>query len=161
MPVQNDLIHGYNVWSTASPTPVSGVHRSSRIGKTIEPFTIVLGGQVRTGKCYGGCRKPTERIGLVDPVSISCTTASVRPVIGVPGTGNVCTCLARRSAGRALFAREIARCVEHVEQMGWERAFSCASFGLAGTYVLYGLYFLHARYACTGRNYDWVTFTVC
>ena len=55
MPVQNDVIHGnsygrcgYNVWSTASPSPVSGVHRSSGIGKTIEPFTIVLGGQIRT-----------------------------------------------------------------------------------------------------------------
>ena len=31
----------------------------------------------------------------------------------------------------------------------------------ASTYVLYGLYVLHARYACTGRNYDWVAFTVC
>ena len=56
-----------------------------------------------------------QRIGLVDPVSISCTTASVRPVIGVPGAGNVCMCLARRSAARALVAHEIARCVEHVK----------------------------------------------
>ena len=67
MPVPNDLIHGnsygrcgYNVWSTASPPPVSGVHRGSGIGKTIEPFTIVLGGQIRTEKCDGGSREPTE-----------------------------------------------------------------------------------------------------
>ena len=41
-----------------------------------------------------------HRIGLVEPVSISCTTASVRPVIGVPGAGNVLTCLAKRVAAR-------------------------------------------------------------
>ena len=39
-----------------------------------------------------------QRIGLVDPVSISCTTASVRPVIGVPGARNVWICLASRLA---------------------------------------------------------------
>ena len=67
LPVPNDLIHGnsyggcgYNVWSTAPPPPVSGVHRSSGVGKIIEPFTIVLGGQIGTGKCYGGSREPTE-----------------------------------------------------------------------------------------------------
>ena len=42
-----------------------------------------------------------QRIGLVDPVSISCTTASVRPVIGVPGAGNVFMCFARRLAAHA------------------------------------------------------------
>ena len=42
-----------------------------------------------------------QHIGLVHPVSISCTTASVRPVIGVPGAGNVCMCLAKRLAARA------------------------------------------------------------
>ena len=34
-------------------------------------------------------------------MSISCTTASVRPVIGDPGAGNVCMCLAKRLAARA------------------------------------------------------------
>ena len=101
-----------------------------------------------------------HRIGLVDPVSMSCTTASVRPVIGVPGAGNVCMCLAKRLAARALVAREFTRCVEHVNQVWWECAFTCAAFGLASTYVLFGLYFLHARYACTGRNYNWVALTV-
>ena len=33
--------------------PVSGVHRSSGVGKTVESFTIVLGGQIGTGTCYG------------------------------------------------------------------------------------------------------------
>ena len=59
-----------------------------------------------------------QRIGLVDPVSISCTTASVRPVIGVPGAGiyvYMFICLAKRSAARALVTCEVARCVEHVE----------------------------------------------
>ena len=59
-----------------------------------------------------------QRIGLVDPVSISCTTASVRPVIGVPGAGNVCMCLAKRLAARALVAREFARCVEYSSKCG-------------------------------------------
>ena len=46
--------------STASPSMVSGVHRSSGVGKTFESVSIVLGGQVRTRKCYGGRRKPTK-----------------------------------------------------------------------------------------------------
>ena len=40
-------------------------------------------------------------IGLVEPVSMSCMTASVRPVIGVPGAGKVWTCLANKVAARA------------------------------------------------------------
>ena len=54
-------------------------------------------------------------------------------------------CLAKRLAARALVAHECTRCVEHVDQVWWECAFSCAAFGLASTYVLYGLYFLHVR----------------
>ena len=47
--------------STASPPPVSGVHRSSGVDKIIEPFTIVLGEQIGSGMCYGGSREPAER----------------------------------------------------------------------------------------------------
>ena len=46
----------------ASPSTVSGVHRSSGVGKTFESVSIVLGGQVRTRKCYGGgCKPPKGR----------------------------------------------------------------------------------------------------
>ena len=47
-----------NTSITATPPTVSGVHRSSGVGKTFESVSIVLGGQVRTRKCYGGRRKP-------------------------------------------------------------------------------------------------------
>ena len=67
LPIQNDFIHGdcyggrgYNIWSTTSPPPVSGVHRSSGVGETFESFTIILSGQIGTRKCYGGSRKPTK-----------------------------------------------------------------------------------------------------
>ena len=63
----------------------------------------------------GDCFLGLQRIGLVDPVSISCTTASIWSEIGVPGAGNVFMCFARRSAARALVTREVARCVEHVK----------------------------------------------
>ena len=78
---------GYNVWSTASPPPVSGVHRSSGIGKTIEPFTIVLGGQIGTGKCYGGSREPTERCWFHDVESSNSST--VRDVVASDVIRNV------------------------------------------------------------------------
>ena len=49
--------------STASSSTVSGVHRSSGVGKTFKSVSIVLGGQVRPRKCYGGGCKPTARRG--------------------------------------------------------------------------------------------------
>ena len=49
---------------TASPSPVSGVHRSSGVGKIIEPFTIVLGDQIGSGMCYGVSSEPAERCGF-------------------------------------------------------------------------------------------------
>ena len=45
---------------------VSGVHRSSGVGKTFKSVSIVLGGQVRPRKCYGGGCKPPERRGVHD-----------------------------------------------------------------------------------------------
>ena len=94
LPVQNDFIHGnsyggcgYNVWSTASPPPVSGVNRSSGVGKTVESFTIVLGGQIGTGKCYGGSRKPTEGCWFHDVKSPN--SGTVRNVIASDVSRNV------------------------------------------------------------------------
>ena len=102
-----------------------------------------------------------QRIGLVDPVSISCTTASVRPVIGVPGYRKRVDMFSQQiGCACALVAHEYTRCAEHVDQVGWKSVFSCAAFGLASTYILYGLNFLHERYACSGRNYHRVTLTV-
>ena len=94
LPVQNDFIHrdcyggrGYNVWSTASPPPVSGVHRSSGVGKTFESFTIVLGEEIRTRKCYGGSRKPTEGRGFYNVESSN--SGTVRNVVALDVSGNV------------------------------------------------------------------------
>ena len=94
LPVQNDFIHGdcyggrgYKVWSTASPPPVSGVHRGSGVGKTFESFTIVLGGQIRTRKCYGGSPKPTEGHWFYDVESSN--SGTVRNVIASDVSGNV------------------------------------------------------------------------
>ena len=68
LPVPNDIVHGdstggcgCNVWATAPPPPVSGVHRSSGVGEIIEPLTIVLGEPLGSRMCYGGGRQPAER----------------------------------------------------------------------------------------------------
>ena len=93
-PYRMNFIHGdsyggcgYNVWSTASPPPVSGVHRSSGVGKTVESFTIVLGGQIGTGKCYGGSRKPTEGCWFHDVESSN--SGTVRNVVASDVSRNV------------------------------------------------------------------------
>ena len=39
-----------------------------------EPFTIVLGGQIGTGKCYGGSREPTEGCWFHDVESSNSST---------------------------------------------------------------------------------------
>ena len=93
-PYRNNLIHGnsygrcgYNVWFTASPPPVSGVHRGSGIGETFEPFTIVLGGQIRTEKCDGSSREPTAGCWFHDVESSN--SGTVRNVVASDVIKNV------------------------------------------------------------------------
>ena len=43
---------------------------------------------------------------------------------------------------------------------GGKRIFSLTTFGCTGAYILYCLNFLHARYACSGWNCHWLTFTM-
>ena len=85
-----------------------------------------------------------QRIGLVDPVSISSSIVSVRPVIGVPGYRKRVDMFSQKiGCAHALVARESTCCVKHVDQVGWKSVFFCAAFGLASNYILYGLNFLH------------------
>ena len=94
LPVQNDFLRRnsygrcrYKVWSTAPPPPVSGVHRSSGVGKIVESLTSVLGGQIGSGKCYGGSRKSTEGCGIhdVEPPD----SGTIRNVVTSDVGGNV------------------------------------------------------------------------
>ena len=62
-------------------------NRSSGVGKTFESFTIVLGGQIGTGKCYGGSRKPTEGRWFYDVESSN--SGTVCNVIASDVSGNV------------------------------------------------------------------------
>ena len=89
-PIQNDFItRGLHTryGLPASPPPVSGVHRGSGVGKTFESFTIILGGQIRTRKCYGGSRKPTEGRWFYDVKSSN--SGTVRNVAASDVSGNV------------------------------------------------------------------------
>ena len=78
---------GHQVWSTASPSAVSGVHRSSGVGKTFESVSIVLGGQIRTRKCYGGRRKPPKGRWVHDVKPTN--SGTVRNVVTSDVSGNV------------------------------------------------------------------------
>ena len=93
LPVPNDIVHGHsiggcgcNVWLTASPPPVSGVHWSSGFGTVIEPFTIVLGEPIGSGMCYGGGDQPTERCGTHDDESSN--SGTIRNVVESDVVGN-------------------------------------------------------------------------
>ena len=94
LPVQNDFLRRnsygrcrYKVWSTAPPPPVSGVHRSSGVGKIVESLTSLLGGQIGSGKCYGGSRKPTEGCRIHDVEAPD--SGTIRNVVTSDVSGNV------------------------------------------------------------------------
>ena len=71
---------------------------------------------------------------------MSCMTASVRPVIGVPGAGKVCTCFASKLAARArwLVVNSVAASSTSI----------CLYLCLPRAYMLDRLDLLHARDAC-------------
>ena len=93
LPVPNDIVHGdstggcrCNVWATAPPPPVSGVHWSSGVGEIIEPLTVVLGEPLGSRMGYGGGRQPAERCWSHDFESSN--SGTIRDIVASDVVGN-------------------------------------------------------------------------
>ena len=101
-------------------------------------------------------------IGLVEPVSMSCITVSVRPVIGVPDAGKVFTCFANKVAARArwLVVNSVAASSTSIK-CGGSAPSSVWNICLPRAYMLDRLDLLHSRDACMCWYYDWVARAIC